>query len=168
LLRDERIGLDLPLGSDLSARIDSVLEVIYLLFNEGYNAHSGEDLIRRDLCDEALRLGRLVAHSPHVAAPAAHALVALIAFQTARLPARVDERGEMVLLEGQDRTRWDRRLVSLGFAHLERSAEGPEVTTYHVQAAIAAVHARTEDPRLTRWHDILSLYDELVSLNRLR
>ena len=171
-LREQRIGLDLPEGSDLGARTDSVLEVIYLLFNEGYNAHAGEDLIRRDLCGEGLRLGRLVAQSPHLArdapssvAPAAHALVALMAFQAARLPARVNGNGEMVLLEDQDRSLWDRSLVALGFAHFERSAEGPHFTAYHAQAAIAAVHAGAERAELTDWDRILLLYDDLVALN---
>jgi RNA polymerase sigma-70 factor, ECF subfamily len=172
LLREERIGLDLPHGSDLASRTESVLEVIYLMFNEGYNAHAGEDLIRRDLCGEALRLGRLVAQSPHVVAagalagaPAAHALVALMAFQAARLPARVDGNGEMVLLEDQDRSLWNRELVALGFAHLERSAEGPRMTEYHAQAAIAAAHAGAERADLTDWDRILSLYDDLIALN---
>ncbi|HSC27884.1 MAG TPA: sigma-70 family RNA polymerase sigma factor, partial [Vicinamibacterales bacterium] len=153
-LREARVGLDLPRGEDLSPRLGSVLEVIYLLFNEGYNAHAGDDLIRQDLCGEALRLGRLVAASPEVGAPAAHALVALMAFQAARLPARVDAAGELVLLEDQDRRLWDRQLLALGFAHLERSAEGPVMTAYHVQAAIAAVHARAPDAASTRWGDI--------------
>ena len=172
MLRVQGVGLDLPHGSDLGARTDSVLEVIYLLFNEGYNAHAGEDLIRQDLCGEALRLGRLVAQSPHVVAagglagaPAAHALVALMAFQAARLPARVDRNGEMVLLEDQDRSLWDRGLVALGFAHLERSADGSQMTLYHAQAAIAAVHAGAERSELTRWDRILSLYDDLMALN---
>jgi RNA polymerase sigma-70 factor (ECF subfamily) len=163
-LREHDIPFDLPHGSDLGARTDSVLEVIYLLFNEGYNAHAGEDLVRRDLCGEALRLGRLVARSPQIAdrAPTAHALVALMAFQAARLPARVDENGEMVLLEDQDRTRWDRGLLALGFAHLERSAEGHELSVYHLQAAIAAVHAAAAAASETRWHDMLALYDRLL------
>ncbi len=165
VLRDQRIGLDLPHGSDLGARTESVLEVIYLLFNEGYNAHAGEDLIRQDLCGEALRLGRLVAQSPRAPAPAAHALVALMAFQAARLAARVDRHGEMVLLEDQDRSLWDRGLVALGFAHLGRSAEGPVMTAYHAQAAIAAVHAGAERAGRTEWERILSLYDDLVRLN---
>jgi RNA polymerase sigma-70 factor (ECF subfamily) len=165
LLRDEGIGLDLPQGSDLGARLESVLDVIYLLFNEGYGAHVGADLVRQDLCGEALRLGRLVTASPATGAPAAHALVALMAFQAARLPARVDERGEIVLLEDQDRARWDRALLGLGFAHLERSAEGSVVTTYHLQAAIAAVHAGAATPDGTRWPDILRLYDRLLELN---
>ena len=142
-----------------------MLEVIYLLFNAGYNAHAGEDLIRQDLCGEALRLGRLVAQSSQASGPAAHALAALMAFQAARLPARVDRHGEMVLLEDQDRSLWDRRLVALGFAHLERSAEGPVMTPYHAQAAIAAVHAGAERAELTDWMRILSLYDDLVRLS---
>ena len=141
-----------------------MLEVIYLLFNEGYNTHAGEALVRDDLCGEALRLGRLVALSPRIGAPAAHALVALMAFQAARLPARVDAGGEIVLLEEQDRTLWDRRLIALGFAHMERSAEGPRMTAYHVQA-IAAVHARSERADATCWPEILGLYDDLAHLN---
>jgi RNA polymerase sigma-70 factor (ECF subfamily) len=165
LLRGRRIGLELPYGEDLRPRLESVLEVIYLLFNEGYAAHAGQGLIRLDLCREALRLGRLVAQSPAVAAPAAHALVALMAFQAARLDARVDEAGEMVLLEDQDPARWDRRLVALGFAHFEQCAEGPEESVYHLQAAIAAIHARAQRAEQTRWPDILALYDRLLALN---
>ena len=165
LLRDLDVSLELPGGADLAARIDSVLEVIYLLFNEGYSANAGEDLIRHDLCGEALRLGRLVAQSPAASSPTAHALVSLMAFQTARLPARIDEAGEMVLLEDQNRARWDWSLVALGFAHFERSAEGSEMTAYHVQAAIAAVHARSESAGPAEWRRILSLYDDLMLLN---
>ena len=165
LIRERRIGMDLPHGSDLGARLDSVLEVIYLLFNEGYNAHAGDELIRQDLCGEAIRLGRLVAGHPAVAAPAAHALVALMAFQAARLAARVDDGGEMVLLEDQDRSLWDRRLIALGFAHLERSAEGPRMTAYHLQAAIAAIHATARAPGDTRWTEVLDLYNELMRMN---
>jgi RNA polymerase sigma-70 factor (ECF subfamily) len=166
-LREQEIEFDLPQGSDLVERVDSVLEVIYLLFNEGYNAHAGEDLIRRDLCGEALRLARLVALSPAIAAsaPTAHALVALIAFQAARLPARVDASGEMVLLEDQDRALWDRSLIGLGFAHFERSAEGSEISAYHLQAAIAAVHAEAPTAADTLWPKMLALYDQLLELH---
>jgi RNA polymerase sigma factor (sigma-70 family) len=164
-LRERGVGLELPHGSQLSERLESVLEVIYLMFNEGYNAHSGDDLIRLDLCGEALRLGRLVADSEAVATPAVHALVALMAFQAARLPARIDGAGELVLLEDQDRSLWDRRLVALGFEHLDRSAEGTEMTPYHVQAAIAAVHAGAATPAETRWPEILVLYDDLLAMN---
>jgi RNA polymerase sigma-70 factor (ECF subfamily) len=164
-LRDHNVGLELPRGAELVSRVDSVLEVIYLLFNEGYTAHAGEALVRHDLCGEALRLGRLVAVSSQITAPAAHALSALIAFQAARLPARTDANGEMVLLEDQDRSKWDSRLVAMGFAHLERSAHGPEMSAYHVQAAIAAVHAGAATAAATRWDRILNLYDDLIAIN---
>lgn len=165
LLREKCISLDLPQGEDLSARLDAVLEVIYLLFTEGYNAHAGGDLIRPDLCREAIRLGRLMAASPLAGKPSTHALVSLMAFQAARLAARIDEAGEMVLLEDQDRALWDRRLLALGFTHLEKSAEGRRMSVYHVQAAIAAVHARAESVATTASSEILSLYDDLFSLN---
>jgi len=168
------IGLELELpapstapgGAGLSDRLDSVLEVIYLLFNEGYGARAGDELIRLDVCGEALRLGRLVAGSPATAAPAAHALVALMAFQAARLPARVDESGELVLLENQDRSLWDARLITLGFRHFAESAAGPVQTAYHFQAAIAAVHAGTANSADTPWDRILALYDDLLALSR--
>ncbi len=117
-IRDDRLTLDLPAGPELAARLDSVLDVLYFMFNEGYSAQEGQDLIRQDLCLEALRLGRLVA-SASIAAPRVHALVALMALQAARLPARVDEAGELVLLEHQDRGRWDQRLIAAGFAHFD-------------------------------------------------
>jgi RNA polymerase sigma-70 factor (ECF subfamily) len=162
-IRDDGISLDLPNRRELPARLDAVLEVIYLIFNEGYAAASGEDLIRLDLCREALRLGRLVAGST-MSAPRVHALVALIAFQAARLPARIDAQGELVLLENQDRSLWDRRLIALAFHHFEQAAEGDEISEYHVQAAIAAIHARL-DGTPTDWTAILNLYDQLVTMN---
>lgn len=167
-LRDHEVGLELPGRRELAQRLDSVLEVIYLLFNEGYNAHAGDAAVREDLCGEALRLGGIVAASPHLAdarAPVAHALNALMAFQAARLPARVDANGELVLLEDQDRHVWDQALIARGFTHLERSAEGGEMSPYHVQAAIAAVHAGSARAEDTRWPAILDLYDDLVALS---
>jgi RNA polymerase sigma factor (sigma-70 family) len=163
-IRDNGLTLDFPPPREFRERLDSVLEVIYLLFNEGYAAHRGDELIRLDLCREALRLGRLVADSAATTDPAAHALVALLAFQGARLDARVDAGGEMVLLEDQDRSQWDTRLIALGFRHLELCAEGPVQTAYHLQAAIAAVHAGTPDAAHTPWRRILDLYDELLAI----
>ena len=163
-LRDRRIPFELPGPTELAGRLDSVLEVIYLTFNEGYAAHSGEDLVRLDVCREALRLGRSVAESS-LGGPAADALVALMAFQASRIPARTNAAGELVLLEDQDRALWDPRLLAIGFNHLARSAEGARITPYHVQAAIAAVHgaaARAED---TDWPRMLRLYDDLMQLN---
>ena len=134
------------------------------MFNEGYAASEGEGLIRQDLCLEALRLAGLVAASP-LAVPEADALVALMALQAARLPARVDEAGDLVLLDDQDRTRWDRGLIALGFRHFDRSMSGARVSEYHVQAAIAATHARAGDPASLDWRIVLTLYDQLIALN---
>lgn len=163
-LRDSHVTLDLPAERELAPRLDAVLDVLYLMFNEGYASASGEDLIRQDLCAEALRLGLLVARSP-LAAPRVHALVALMALQAARLPARVDATGDVVLLEAQDRGRWDERLIAIGFDHFDRSMQGDEVSAYHVQAAIAATHARALQPDAVDWPEILSLYDQLLAIN---
>jgi RNA polymerase sigma-70 factor, ECF subfamily len=163
-IREGRLTLELPRAADLEGRLDSVLDVLYFMFNEGYAAHEGEELIRRDLCMEALRLGLLIAASP-IAPPRAHALVALMALQAARLPARVDEAGDLVLLDDQDRRRWDDQLLAIGFDHFERSIGGAEVTEYHVQAAIAATHARGRDPQSVDWPLILRLYDQLLAIN---
>lgn len=134
------------------------------MFNEGYVAQSGQDLVRHDLCGEALRLARLLAASS-VCTPHVHALVALMAFQAARLGARVDPAGEMVLLEDQDRTVWDQSLLALGFHHFGLSAEGPQISSYHLQAAIAAVHASASSPAETDWEMILDLYDQLMEIS---
>jgi RNA polymerase sigma-70 factor (ECF subfamily) len=163
-IRESAIAFELPLGDDLALRLDSALEVIYLMFNEGYAAQSGEGLVRQDLCGEALRLGRLLAKSS-VGTPQAHALVALIAFQAARLPARVDSGGELVLLEDQDRTLWDQKLVALGFHHFSQCAEGAHMSAYHVQAAIAAVYAGAQQSTHIDWPAILSLYDRLMEIS---
>jgi RNA polymerase sigma-70 factor, ECF subfamily len=158
-IRDQRLTLEMPRGAELAKRLDSVLEVVYFMFNEGYAAHEGEDLIRTDLCYEAIRLGQLLATSS-ICEPRIDALLALMAFHTARLPARTDESGELILLEHQDRTRWDQNLIALGFHHFDRSMTGSDVTEYHVQAAIAATHARGGE-----WEVILHLYDQLFAIN---
>jgi RNA polymerase sigma-70 factor (ECF subfamily) len=163
-IRERRLTLEVPRGAELERRLDSLIEVIYFMFNEGYTAHEGEDLIRQDLCEEALRLGSLVASSS-IAAPRVHALVALMAFQAARLPTRTDEAGDLVLLESQDRSRWDGRLIALGFHHLERSMGGDAVSPYHMEAAIAATHARAADAASTDWALILEFYDRLLAIN---
>lgn len=163
-IRERGLSIEMPRGDELKTRLDSVLETIYLIFNEGYTAHEGEDLIRQDLCYEALRLGRLVAASS-ISTPKAHALVAMMALQAARLAARVDEAGELVLLEKQDRNRWDRQLIGLGFHHFDLCMSGDEVTEYHAQAAIAATHARAGDAESIEWPWILEFYDQLLAIN---
>jgi RNA polymerase sigma-70 factor (ECF subfamily) len=163
-VRERRLSLDMPSGSALAPRLDAVLEVLYFMFNEGYAAQAGEDLIRQDLCLEALRLARLVASSS-IVTPRVHALVALMALQAARFAARTDEAGDLVLLADQDRGRWDERLIAIGFHHFDRSMAGDEVSEYHVQAAIAATHARAHEGSSVDWPLILALYDQLVALN---
>src|SRR5262249_33729597 len=161
-IRESRLTLSLPPPAELRARLDSVLEVIYLIFNEGYSAHGGEDLIRQDLCFEALRLGSLLAASS-IAEPRVPALMALMAMQAARLPARIDEAGDLVLLEDQDRTRWDQALIALAFRHFDQSIAGDEVSDYHVMAAIAAQYARKDSLQSVDWPIVLELYDQLAA-----
>jgi len=164
-IRDRQLTLEMPRGAELHRRLDSVLDVLYFMFNEGYAAHEGQELVRQDFCMEALRLGTLVASSS-IAAPRVHALVALMALEAARLPARVDEAGDLVLLDDQDRALWDGQLIGLGFHHFDRSMAGGDVSEYHVQAAIAATHARAAAAQATDWPRILSLYDQLLAINR--
>jgi RNA polymerase sigma-70 factor (ECF subfamily) len=150
-------------ADDVTARMDAVLSVLYLLFNEGYNAHQGDALIRRDLVDEALRLATLVAHHP-LAEPRAHALLALMLFHAARLPARADSLGELILLEDQDRRLWDRRLIVVALAELDLSAQGEAFSPYHLEAEIASYHALAPSYLETDWDAILRAYDDLLRL----
>jgi RNA polymerase sigma-70 factor, ECF subfamily len=163
-IRERQLTLDLPSAGDLAHRLDSALDVIYLMFNEGYSAHEGAALVRQDLCFEALRLGRIVAASP-LAEPRVHALVALMALQAARFPARVDMVGDLVPLEDQDRRQWDERLIAIGFRHFDRSMAGETVSPFHVQAAIAATYARALSDEAVDWRVVLDLYDQLLAIH---
>ncbi|HMV82951.1 MAG TPA: sigma-70 family RNA polymerase sigma factor [Blastocatellia bacterium] len=165
LIHEDGITFELPAAKEMPGRLDSVLEVIYLMFNEGYAAHSGESLVRADLCEEAIRLCTLLVQHPATNLPKSHALLALMLFQAARLATRVGAGGELALLSEQDRSRWDRRLMAMGFHHLERSAAGQEFTEYHLQAAIASCHAAATRYELTNWEQIVRLYDLLAALN---
>jgi RNA polymerase sigma-70 factor (ECF subfamily) len=161
-IRDHDIVIDPPSLDDLPARIDSVLRVIYLLFNEGYAATSGDDLVRSDLCEEAIRLGTLLVDQAPLKLPPAHALLALMMLQAARLPARTREDGSLALLSEQNRDLWDRKLISLGMRHFGESATGDKITTYHLQAEIAAIHAASNSN--TDWPRLVELYNELYKL----
>ena len=160
-IREHDIVIDPPGAGDLPARIDSVLRVIYLLFNEGYAATSGDDLVRTDLCEEAMRLGALVIDQSPLELPAAHALLALMMLQAARLPARTLEDGTLAVLADQNRGLWDRKLIALGMRHFGASASGDTITTYHLQAEIAAVHATAMSDKTTDWEKLVELYDDL-------
>jgi len=164
-IRDERIEFEMPSGTDLRARLDSVLEVLYLLFNEGYSAHQGESLLRADLCDEAIRLARLLVSHPASDVPKTHALLALLLLQASRLPARVNAGGDLFLLRDQDRTLWNRELIEEGLRQLDASAEGDELTSYHLQAGIAAQHALASSYYATDWADITDQYDQLYQID---
>jgi RNA polymerase sigma-70 factor (ECF subfamily) len=164
LLRDAHVELSVPPPAELSGRLDAVLHVIYLLFNEGYTAHQGEDLVRHDICGEALRLCELLSRRPDTALPKVHALLSLLLLQASRLPARVDAAGEMLLLSEQDRSRWDRNLLCAGLHYLDRASSGDELTPFHVQAGIAAVHAVAPSYESTNWPRLRFLYDQLYAL----
>jgi RNA polymerase sigma-70 factor, ECF subfamily len=164
LLRDREIPFDLPSERDMPERLDSVLEVLYLMFNEGYSARAGESLVRQDLVLEAIRLTRMLTRHPATDIPRTHALLALMLLQAARTPARSAADGDLFVLEHQDRSLWDRGLIADGLRHLDASARGNEVTGYHLQAGIAACHASARDYASTDWDEIVSLYDALLDL----
>src|ERR1700723_67722 len=163
-LADERVPFEVPRGSELASRLSSVLEVIYLVFNEGYSATAGEDWMRPALCEDALRLGRILAGLvPN--GPEVHGLVALMENQASRAHARVGPKGEPILLLDQDRTRWDHVLIRRGLAALQRAEElGGGLGPYALQAAIAACHARAHTAAETDWERIAALYDALAQL----
>ena len=163
-LRELNTPFEVPEAHELPARLAPVLDVLYLLFNEGYNAYQGEDLVRHDLCAEAIRLTSLVAQHPAGDQPKVHALLALMLLHASRLPARTDAAGDLVLLEEQDRTRWDQQLIGQGLVELIRSAYGTELSEYHLQAGIAACHAVAPSYAETDWPRIVEQYDELVKL----
>ncbi len=178
MLSDSRVPFEVPRGDELEARLSSVLSVVYLIFNEGYSATAGEDWMRPQLCQEALRLGRILAElAPQE--PEVHGLVALMEIQASRFGARTGPNGEPVLLLDQDRARWDPLLIRRGLAALERAealsaAPGREPGPYALQAAIAACHARARSADQTDWAQIVGLYGQLgevtpspvVELNR--
>jgi predicted RNA polymerase sigma factor len=163
-LSEARVPFEVPRGAELTARVSSVLEVIYLIFNEGYSATAGDDWIRPGLCEEALRLGRIVAELAPVE-PEVHGLVALMEIQASRMRARVGPAGEPVLLLDQDRARWDHLLIRRGLAALERAESlGGALGPYALQAAIASCHARARTAEETDWPRIAALYDALAQL----
>jgi RNA polymerase sigma-70 factor (ECF subfamily) len=164
-LREARADFEVPAGAALRARLSDVLEVVYLVFNEGYAASSGERWVRTELCEEALRLGRVLAELAP-GEPEAHGLIALLEIQASRLAARLGPDGEPVLLLDQDRSRWDPLLIVRGLAALERAEGLPApLGPYGLQAAIAACHARALAPEDTDWVRIAALYEALGALS---
>ncbi|MEZ0540092.1 RNA polymerase sigma factor [Fibrella arboris] len=162
-IKQDGIQLDVPTGTYLAPRLASVLKTIYLLFNEGYNSSHPGTLIRRDLCEEAMRLALLLTETPYTHAPTVDALLALMCFQVARFEARTDEQGAIVLLADQDRSRWNHHLIRKGHTYLHRSAEGNELTEYHLEAGIAMLHSSAPTYAATNWPTILHYYDLLLA-----
>ncbi len=163
-IRDLGIGYEVPAGTELAARLDGVLAALYLLFNEGYKASDGDRLIRQELSAEAVRLAEMLAAHPAGNTPRSHALLALMLLSAARFPSRLDEEGSLLRLREQDRSKWNGALIGRGLRHLEEAAQGPELSEYHLQAGIAALHCAAPDYAGTDWPRILRHYDALLRL----
>jgi RNA polymerase sigma-70 factor (ECF subfamily) len=162
-LIDHHITLDPPAGGEVSRRLDSVHQVLYLLFNEGYSSSEGETAIRADLCEEAARLCHLLCSHPRFGTPATQALMALMLFHAARLESRLDQRGSVLLLDEQDRSTWDQPLIRRAQEYLAQSAEGTFISPFHLEAAIACHHCTAKSVADTDWPAILRLYDALLT-----
>ena len=173
-IADAGIGFEIPEGEDLAPRLNGVLSALYLLFNEGYKASSGDRLVREELCQEAIRLASLLVTHPAGQTPRSEALLALMLLTAARFPSRLDENGALIRLDDQDRGKWDHELIDRGLQHLVAAAQSGELSEYHLQAGIAAIHCTSADYASTDWTRILRHYDELhrvkpspvVALNR--
>ena len=155
---------DITAPDEFSRRLPAVQRALYLLFNEGYHGASPEKAVRVELCHEAMRLTAILLQHSLAETPATYALAALMSFDAARLPARLDSSGNLSSLFDQDRSQWDQTLVTEGMRLLDRSAVGAELTEYHVEAAIASVHAQAPSARDTNWGAIVSLYDTLMTI----
>ena len=165
-IHQARIPFEIPAGGELGQRLDSVLQSLYLLFNEGYKASSGDNLVREELCEEAIRLAELLVAHPAGNQPETHALLALMLLNAARNPTRLDTGGNLLRLQEQDRTRWHKSMIARGMFHFAQSAAGNELSEYHLQSGIAACHCAAKDYESTNWHQILSLYDRLIEFDQ--
>ena len=164
--RNRELGLPfvVPEPQELPTRLDGVLGTLYLLFNEGYKASSGDQLVRQDLCQEAIRLATLLTEYPATQEPRTHALLALMMLCAARLPARSDDAGNLLRLHEQDRSTWDQTMIQQGIQHLGRATAGDVLSEYHLEAGIAACHSTAANDAETDWTRILFLYDRLLAL----
>jgi RNA polymerase sigma factor (sigma-70 family) len=165
-INQARIRFEIPVGEELTQRLDNVLQSLYLLFNEGYKASSGDNLVREELCEEAIRLAELLVAHPAGNQPKTRALLALMLLNAARNPTRLDREGNLLRLQEQDRTRWDKSMIARGMFHFAQSAAGDKVSEYHLQAGIAACHCAARDYESTDWQKILSLYDRLIEIDQ--
>ncbi len=162
-LRDNNIRLEIPEPKKIPGRLNAVLKVLYLMFNEGYSASAGDKLVRTDLCFEAIRLAKLMSKHTVSTSPKVNALTALFLFQASRLPTRHAEDGSILILAEQDRSQWDRKLIAEGLDYFRASASGKEVSDYHLEAEIASFHVLSKSFALTDWKSLIKTYDELLS-----
>lgn len=165
LIRDLNLPFEIPSGPGLRERLDAVLKILYLLFNEGYKATTGESLIKEALCQEAIHLTSLLGCHQATDTPRTHALAALMYLNAARFNSRVDANGNMLLLKDQDRSTWDIKLIQRGLYHLGRAASGDHLSEYHLQAGIAACHSIAPSYQDTDWQRILLYYDQWASIS---
>jgi RNA polymerase sigma-70 factor (ECF subfamily) len=165
-LVEHQVALEPPDAAELLGRLDVVHQVLYLLFNEGYSSSKGETAIRADLCEEAARLCYLLCSHRQCSTPATRALMALMLFHAARLEARLDQDGFVLLLEDQDRSQWDRKLIERAKEFLDLSAEGTVISPFHLEAGIAWYHCSAGSYAETDWPAILKLYDALLKIHR--
>jgi RNA polymerase sigma factor (sigma-70 family) len=163
-IKGEKIEMDVPGNDDLLPRLDTVLKSLYLLFNEGYNSSHPDQLIREDLCEEAMRLCYVLTENKITGYPRAKALLSLMCFQASRLNTRLDDQGNIILLKHQDRKKWSRPLIQKGFDYLDKAAEPFEISTYNIEAAIASLHAASPSFEQTDWKSIYHLYEMLYQL----
>ncbi|RYY85996.1 MAG: sigma-70 family RNA polymerase sigma factor [Chitinophagaceae bacterium] len=164
-LRDAAIRLEIPAGAAITTRLDAVVKVLYLLFNEGYNSGKPDEPIRRDLCAEAMRCAKLLCEQEQTAQPPVQALLALMCLHAARFDSRLDATGAMLRLHEQDRASWDRELIAVGCRYLEQASRGDILSRYHLEAAIASCHCLAQSFEATGWKRILSLYDLLLTID---
>ncbi|MEP7376698.1 MAG: sigma-70 family RNA polymerase sigma factor [Chitinophagaceae bacterium] len=165
-IRDDKIPFEVPQEKDLEKRLQTVLETIYLLFNEGYSASSGKDLIRFAVCGEAIRLTEMIiTHSAIYHKSNVYALLALMQLNASRFKARQDDDGNILTLEKQDRSLWDYQLMKKGFSHLEKSTSEEQISIYHILASISACHCSAINYQATDWKGILTLYDRLIQID---
>lgn len=161
-IKEHNLQMDIPAGQELMSRLDIVYTVIYLLFNEGYNSQKADELIRRDLCAEAMRLCLLLTEHTVLNRPASFGLLALMCFQASRFDSRMDQNHTIITLGNQDRSKWNEALINQGYYYLNKSSEGPILSVYHLEAAIAAEHCKARSFASTDWQHILTLYDLLL------
>jgi RNA polymerase sigma-70 factor (ECF subfamily) len=163
--REHKLKPIFPQASQLKHRVDAVLKTIYLIFNEGYNASHNDNLIRNELMEQAIYLGKLLCRHQQTKLPQVFAALALMCLHYARTESRLNEDGELILLEDQDRSLWNRELIKEGNAYLNQAAFGDTLSTYHLEAAIAFEHCTSPSLEQTNWQRILAFYDLLLTIN---